>query len=87
MFLLVYQDDYERAIKPVSPVPLCQIGSRPTFDVKLRNVLSRARPPRVLLLTTDCGSRLADARAGASRLAVRGWMTGATEDCRLKTAD
>ncbi len=26
MFLLVYRDDYERAIKPVSPVPLCQIG-------------------------------------------------------------
>ena len=76
MFLLVYRDDYERAIKPVSPVPLCQIGSRPTFDVKLRNVLSRARPPQVLLLTTDCGSRLAGAPEGASRLAVRGRMTG-----------
>jgi hypothetical protein len=36
-------------------VPLCQVSSQPTFDVKLRNVLSRERLPEILLLTTKCG--------------------------------
>ncbi len=54
LFLMVSRDDYEREIKPVVTVPLCQVSSQPTFDVKLRNVLSRERLPEVLLLTTKC---------------------------------
>ena len=54
LYLLVSRDDFDRAIKPVTPVPLCQVSSQPTFDVKLRNVLSRERLPEILLLTTKC---------------------------------
>jgi 4-amino-4-deoxy-L-arabinose transferase-like glycosyltransferase len=54
LFLMASRDDYDRAIKPVTPVPLCQVSSQPTFDVKLRNVLSRQRMPEILLLTTKC---------------------------------
>jgi len=55
LFLMVSRDDYERAIKPDETVPLCQVSSQPTFDVKLKNVLSRERPPEILLLTNKCG--------------------------------
>ncbi len=54
VFLMVSRDDYDRTIRPVMSVPLCQVSSHPTFDVKLRNVLSRERLPEVLLLTTKC---------------------------------
>jgi 4-amino-4-deoxy-L-arabinose transferase-like glycosyltransferase len=54
VFLMVSRDDYDRAIKPAATVPLCQVSSHPTFDVKLRNVLSRERLPEILLLTTRC---------------------------------
>ena len=54
LYLMVSRDDYERAIKPVEPIPLCRVSSQPTFDVKLRNVLSRQRLPEVLLLTNKC---------------------------------
>ena len=55
LFLMASRDDYERAIKPAEPVPLCRVRSQPTFDVKLRNVLSRQRLPEILLLTNKCG--------------------------------
>jgi hypothetical protein len=55
LFLMASRDDYERAIKPAETVPLCQVSSQPTFDVKLKNVLSRERLPEVLLLTNKCG--------------------------------
>jgi len=32
----------------------CVIERRPTFDVKLRNILSREAPPELLLITNDC---------------------------------
>ena len=54
LFLMASRDDYERAIKPAETVPLCQVSSQPTFDVKLKNVLSRERLPEVLLLTNKC---------------------------------
>ncbi len=54
LFLMASRDDYDRAIKPDTPVPLCQVSSQPTFDVKLRNVLSRERLPEILLLTNRC---------------------------------
>ena len=54
LYLMASRDDFERAIKPDTPVPLCRVSSQPTFDVKLRNVLSRERLPEILLLTTKC---------------------------------
>jgi 4-amino-4-deoxy-L-arabinose transferase-like glycosyltransferase len=54
IYLMVSRDDYERAIRPDEPTPLCKISSQPTFDVKLRNVLARERMPEVLLLTNKC---------------------------------
>ncbi len=55
LFLMASRDDYERAIKPDESAPLCRVRSQPTFDVKLRNVLSRQRLPEILLLTNKCG--------------------------------
>ena len=54
LFLMVSRDDYERAIQPDEPTPLCRVSSQPTFDVKLKNVLSRQRLPEILLLTNKC---------------------------------
>jgi 4-amino-4-deoxy-L-arabinose transferase-like glycosyltransferase len=54
LYLMVSRDDYERAIRPDEPQPLCRVSSQPTFDVKLRNVLARERLPEVLLLTNKC---------------------------------
>jgi hypothetical protein len=51
---MLTSDDYERAIKPATRARLCRVSARPTFDVKLRNVLSRQRRPEVLLLTNKC---------------------------------
>ena len=57
LYLMASRDDYERAIKPAESAPLCRVRSQPTFDVKLRNVLSRQRLPEILLLTNKCGTR------------------------------
>jgi 4-amino-4-deoxy-L-arabinose transferase-like glycosyltransferase len=54
LYLMLTSDDYEKIIQPATPVRLCQVTSRPTFDVKLRNVLSRVRLPEVLLVTNKC---------------------------------
>ena len=54
LYLMVTADDYERAIKPSITQPLCRVSAQPTFDVKLRNVLSRRRLPEVWLMTNKC---------------------------------
>ena len=54
LFLMVTRDDYARAIEPATTARLCRISSQPTFDVKLKNVLSRQRMPEILLLTNRC---------------------------------
>ena len=54
LYLMASRDDYDRAIKPVTPVPLCHVSSQPTFDVKLKNVLARERLPEMLLMTNKC---------------------------------
>jgi 4-amino-4-deoxy-L-arabinose transferase-like glycosyltransferase len=56
LYLIVTVDDYERAIQPNVTEPLCRVSSQPTFDVKLKNVLSRRRLPEVWLMT-KCDSR------------------------------
>jgi 4-amino-4-deoxy-L-arabinose transferase-like glycosyltransferase len=57
LYLMVSVDDYERAIAPVAAGALCRIGSHPTFEMKLRNVLARGPRPEILLMTNKCGSR------------------------------
>jgi 4-amino-4-deoxy-L-arabinose transferase-like glycosyltransferase len=54
LYLMMTSDDYDRIIKPATSASLCRVASQPTFDVKLRNVLSRVRLPEVLLLTNKC---------------------------------
>jgi hypothetical protein len=54
IYLMVSRDDYDRAIKPDEPTPLCRVSSHPTFDVKLKNVLARERLPEVWLMTNRC---------------------------------
>jgi 4-amino-4-deoxy-L-arabinose transferase-like glycosyltransferase len=54
LYLMLTADDYERAIEPNIAQPLCRISSQPTFDVKLRNVLSRRRLPEVWLMSNKC---------------------------------
>jgi hypothetical protein len=57
LYIMMTSYDYEEKIKPGLARPLCQVTSVPTFDVKLRNVLSRQRLPEVLLLTNQCEER------------------------------
>ena len=38
-------------------VPTCEIERRLTFDVKLRNMLTREPLPELVLITNDCGTR------------------------------
>jgi len=54
LYLMLTSDDYEKIIKPATKARLCRVASQPTFDVKLRNVLSRVRLPEVLLVTNKC---------------------------------
>ncbi len=35
--------------------PTCVIERRPTFDVRLKDILERQPPPELLLITNDCG--------------------------------
>ena len=57
LYLMVTADDYERAIQPNVVEPLCRVSSQPTFDMKLKNVLSRRRLPEIWLMTNKCNSR------------------------------
>ena len=54
LYLMLTSDDYEVLIKPTAGSRLCRVGSQPTFDVKLRNVLARQRLPELLLVTNKC---------------------------------
>ena len=60
IFLRVYGvltlSDYDE-LRPQISRPTCIIDRRPTFDVRLKNVLSRDPPPELLLITNDCGRR------------------------------
>ena len=58
LYLLSSEDDYKRILAPALPAgALCRVTSRPTFDVKLRNVLARERLPEIVLMTNKCGGR------------------------------
>ena len=52
-YAVLSQDDYD-ALRGQLASRTCVIERRPTFDVKLRNMLSREPPPELLLITNDC---------------------------------
>jgi 4-amino-4-deoxy-L-arabinose transferase-like glycosyltransferase len=53
VYAVMSSDDFER-IGNGSPAPLCVIERRPTFDVRLSNVLAREPLPELVLVTNDC---------------------------------
>jgi hypothetical protein len=53
VYAVLSQDDYD-ALQDRLPARTCVIERRPTFDVKLRNLLAREPPPELLLMTNDC---------------------------------
>ena len=53
-YAVLSQSDYD-ALADQLASRTCIIDRRPTFDVKLRNMLSREPPPELLLITNDCG--------------------------------
>jgi 4-amino-4-deoxy-L-arabinose transferase-like glycosyltransferase len=53
VYAVLSQDDYD-ALRNRLASRTCVIERRPTFDVKLRNMLSREPPPRLLLISNDC---------------------------------
>ena len=57
LYIMMTSYDYEEKIKPAIAGAAVPGDLGPTFDVKLRNVLSRQRLPEVLLLTNRCEER------------------------------
>ena len=52
VYAVLSQEDYDALRSRLGET--CVIERRPTFDVKLRNIVSREPPPEVLLITNDC---------------------------------
>jgi 4-amino-4-deoxy-L-arabinose transferase-like glycosyltransferase len=53
MYAVLSEEDYN-ALSPVLGSRACVLDRRPTFDVKLRNVLARQPLPELLLITNRC---------------------------------
>jgi hypothetical protein len=53
VYAVLSEDDYD-ALRNRLASRTCVIEQRPTFDVKLRNMLSREPPPRLLLISNQC---------------------------------
>jgi hypothetical protein len=53
MYAVLSDEDYD-ALRPVIGTRACVLARRPTFDVKLRNVLARQPLPQLLLITNRC---------------------------------
>ena len=54
VYAILSAQNYED-LAPRLGVSTCVIDRRPTFDVKLRNMLAREPPPELLLVTNMCG--------------------------------
>lgn len=52
VYAVLSQEDYDALRSRLGET--CVIERRPTFDVKLRNIVSREPPPELLLITNDC---------------------------------
>jgi 4-amino-4-deoxy-L-arabinose transferase-like glycosyltransferase len=53
VFAVLPDDEYE-SLKHELPAPTCVLATYPTFDAKLREVLSGQPPPAVVLVSTRC---------------------------------
>ena len=53
VYAILSQDDYD-SLHDRLATRTCVIERRPTFDVRLRNILAREPPPQLLLITNDC---------------------------------
>jgi hypothetical protein len=54
VYLVVSSEDFEK-VRAQLPGALCVIDRRPTFDVRLRNILAREALPELLVVTNRCG--------------------------------
>ncbi len=54
VYAVLTRDTY-RSLAPALGTPTCELASAPTFDVKLKNILSREPLPELVLITNDCG--------------------------------
>ena len=55
VYAVLSRNDYD-ALRASLAARTCVIERRPTFDVKLRNILAREAPPELLLITNRCPS-------------------------------
>jgi 4-amino-4-deoxy-L-arabinose transferase-like glycosyltransferase len=53
VYAVLTRDTYRR-LAPAVGVPTCEIASAPTFDVKLKNILSREPLPELVVITNRC---------------------------------
>jgi 4-amino-4-deoxy-L-arabinose transferase-like glycosyltransferase len=54
VYCLITASDYE-TIKPLLPVPIYILASRPVFQVKLKSILDEADPPQLMLISNKGG--------------------------------
>jgi hypothetical protein len=53
VYAVMSADNY-RGVRDRIGVPTCEIERRPTFDVKLRNMLAQRPLPELVLITNRC---------------------------------
>jgi 4-amino-4-deoxy-L-arabinose transferase-like glycosyltransferase len=58
VYCLIAAQDY-LAIKPQLPVPTYILASRPMFQVKLKSILDRVEPPKLMLISNKGGIEIA----------------------------
>jgi 4-amino-4-deoxy-L-arabinose transferase-like glycosyltransferase len=56
VYLVVSSEDFEK-VRGQLPGALCVVDRRPTFDVRLKNILAREALPDLLVVTNRCGGR------------------------------
>ncbi len=58
IYCLIAREDYE-AIKQSLPVPTYILASYPLFQVKLKSILNKVEPPRLMLISNKGGTEIA----------------------------
>jgi hypothetical protein len=54
IYLVAADEDFEK-VKGQLPGVYCVIDRRPTFDVRLRNILAHEALPELIVVTNRCG--------------------------------
>jgi 4-amino-4-deoxy-L-arabinose transferase-like glycosyltransferase len=54
VYLILSEENYRRLLPRIAE-PTCVIDRRPTFDVKLKNVINKDSLPHLVLITNTCG--------------------------------